>query len=157
MKYEVTYTRTMSIEADSESEAIDKAIVNVSENCADGIGYTAHMIVEGLAVPIETWKRMRKQLPVTKEERKLLKQFLLENGCTDIKCGKTSIEGWLSCFHIEVLFNTDNYRFKCVTDGFLPNCPEKDIGKKSKHVDSVLLAKVNLKSRIDDWNRKQSQ
>ena len=154
MKYEVTYERTMEIEADSEEDAIHKAIVEVSENCADSIGYTAELIKEKQSKSNKAKPILGK---VTTDEADKIEKFLNDNDCTSITRTEERIVGWLETFEIEVTLDTISYRFWCHTDGFLPNCPERSIGKQDKGTDSVNFVLKFLQARIDEWNAAQKK
>ena len=154
MKYKVTYERTMEIEANSEEEALHKAVIDVSENCADGLGYTAELVEESP-------KKPRKHRPilgkVTKNEADKIEKLLADYNCTSIARTKERIIGWLETFEIEVTLDTIDYRFWCHTDGFLPNCPVRSIGTQDKGTDSVNFVLKFLQARIDEWNAAQKK
>ncbi len=154
MKYEVTYERTMEIEADSEEDAIQKAIVEVSENCADSIGYTAEPVEKQPERP----KKPRLILgKVTETEASKIEKLLNDYDCTDITRTEERIMGWLETFEIDITLNTINYRFWCHTDGFLPNCPERSIGVQDKGTDSVNFVVKFLTARLEEWKTAQKK
>ena len=154
MKYKVTYERTMEIEAASEKDAIHKAIVEVSENCADSIGYTAELAEKKP-------KRTKKPRPilgkVTEDEAEKIEKLLNDYDCTDITRTKERIIGWLETFEIDITLNTIDYRFWCHTDGFLPHCPVRSIGVQDKGTDSVNFVLKFLTARLEEWKTAQKK
>jgi len=152
MKYKVTYERTMEIEAGSEEEAIHKAIVEVSENCADSIDYS----VKCLEKKRKSSKRPRPiLLPPTEAEVDKIEKFLTDNGYTSVQRDNGRISGWLEAFEVEVVLDTLDFRFWCHTNGELPNCPERSTGIHDKGTDSLNFLLKFIKARTDEWNEKQ--
>ena len=154
MKYEVTYERTMEIEANSEDEAIHKAVIDVSENCADGLGYTVELVEEKQSKSKKAKPILGK---VTEEEADKIEKLLIDNDCTSISRTKVRIIGWIDIFEIDVTLDAIGYRFWCHTDGFLPNCPARSIGTQDKGTDSVNFVLKFLQARIDEWNAAQKK
>lgn len=154
MKYEVTYERTMEIEANSEEDAIHQAVIEVSENCADGIGYS----VECLEKKHKASRRQRPLLlPPSEDEVDKIEKFLTDNGFTNIQRDNIRISGWLETFEVEITYDFSEYRFRCHTDGELPNCPVRSIGVQDKGTDSVNFVLKFLTARLEEWKSAQKK